>query len=288
MAQHDLIRRFLFEGLGIRGQWVKLTHSWQIARALQKSPVAAQHQLGQALAAVALLASTIKFKGSLILQTQGSGAIKTLVAQATHDRKIRGLVHCDDLETGSGSLFGNGQLILTICGDNAHPYQGIVPLESDNLATAIETYFTQSEQLETRLWLIADANQAVGLLLQALPGQANGDENWQRVNILAKTITPGELLELDCETLLYRLFNEEQVRLFDPEPIGFDCSCSREKIETMLRLMGRPELESILAEQGKIEVNCEFCNNHYQFDKVDIENLLQWQKNMPGDNQTRH
>ncbi len=288
MPKHDLIRRFLFEGLGIRGQWVKLTESWQTARALQKCPVIAQNQLGQALAAVALLSSTIKFKGSLILQTQGTGAIKTLVAQATHDRKIRGLVRWDDIEISGNNLFSDGQLILTINTEGGHPYQGIVPLQADNLASAIETYFVQSEQLDTRLWLVADTDQAVGLLVQALPNQLNDTEHWQRVEMLADTITNAELLELDCDTLLYRLFNEEQVRLFEPELISFACSCSRSKIETMLRLMGRPELESILAEQGQIEVNCEFCNCNYHFDKIDTENLLHVQQNLSGDSQTRH
>ena len=164
MIEQDLLRRFLFEELGIRGEWVKLTQSWQTAKMHQQGPENAQLQLGQALAAVSMLAATIKFNGSIILQAQGDGAFKTLVAQSTHDQKLRGLIRSHDF-VPAGSLetmFGTGRLVLTIEPDNAQPYQGIVGLEGDNLATALQSYFQQSEQLNTRLWLFANETQAVG------------------------------------------------------------------------------------------------------------------------------
>lgn len=276
MKKQDFLRRFLFEELGVRGEWVKLESSWQASKQHQQGMQHVQQQLGQALAAVVMLSATIKFNGSMILQAQGDGTFKTLVAQATHDRKIRGLVRSEEtVPTGSlESMFGHGRLGLTIEPDNADPYQGIVPLEGANLAVALETYFQQSEQLKTRLWLFADDTRAAGLLLQELPAQNNDEADWERIEMLADTLTEQELLGLDCEHLLYRLFNEEKVRLFDAEPVEFKCACSRPRIARTLRAMGRAELDGILQERGNIEVGCEFCGEHYLFDKIDVENLM--------------
>lgn len=289
MIEQDLLRRFLFEEQGVRGEWVKLTDSWQEAKRHQHGSDILQQQLGQALAAVVMLSATVKFKGSMILQAQGDGDIKTLVAQATDQLKIRGLVRGkENVNQGSlESMFGQGRLVLTIESGTGSPYQGIVPLQGTNLSAALETYFAQSEQLKTRLWLFSNDTQAVGLLLQELPTQDSYQTDWEHIEILANTITEQELLELDCETLLYRLFNEEKVRLFDPEPVEFNCACSRANIETTLFALGRTELEAILKERGSIEVNCEFCNERYHFDNVDVETLL-FQKSSTDDAETRH
>ncbi len=289
MIEQDFLRRFIFEELGVRGEWVNLTRSWQAAKLHQRGSENVQQQLGQALAAVVMLSATVKFKGSMILQAQGDGDIKTLVAQATDQRKIRGLVRGkDNITSGSlESMFGQGQLVLTIESGTTSPYQGIVPLQGSNLAAALETYFEQSEQLKTRLWLFANASHAVGLLLQELPAQENYEADWEHIEILANTVTEQELLELDCEQLLHRLFHEEQVRLFDPEPVEYSCACSRSNIERTLFALGRTELEDILKERNIIEVNCEFCNEHYRFDQVDVEHILS-QKNTALDTETRH
>jgi len=289
MIEQDVLRRFLFEELGVRGEWVKLEASWQAAKKHQRGSENVQKQLGQALAAVVMLSATVKFKGSMILQAQGDGDIKALVAQATDERKIRGLVRSNE-EVPVGTLedmFGQGRLVLTIESDNASPYQGIVPLQGSNLAAALQTYFEQSEQLRTRLWLFANETHAVGLLLQELPAQESYVADWERIEILANTVTEQELLELDCEHILYRLFNEEKVRLFDAEPVEFKCACSRSKIEVALRNLGRTELENILQEQGTVEVNCEFCSEQYNFDKVDVEDMLS-QESIANDSETRH
>ena len=184
-------------------------------------------------------------------------------------------------------MFGQGRLVLTIEPDNAQPYQGVVPLEGGNLAAALQIYFEQSEQLKTRLWLFANETQVAGLLLQELPSKNNSLDDWERIEILADTVTEQEMLELNCEHLLYRLFNEEKVRLFDAEPVEFRCSCSRQKIERTLRAMGREELEDILKEHGTIQVGCQFCNEQYQFDGVDIESLLS-QVSQPAQTNTLH
>ncbi|MGZ4068367.1 MAG: Hsp33 family molecular chaperone HslO [Bacteroidia bacterium] len=289
MIEQDILRRFLFEELGVRGEWVKLTTSWQEAKLLQRGSENMQQQLGQALAAVVMLSATVKFKGSMILQAQGDGSIKTLVAQATDQRKIRGLVRGkENIAAGSlEAMFGQGRLVLTIESESGQPYQGIVPLQGSNLAAALQTYFEQSEQLKTRLWLFANATHAVGLLLQELPAQDNYEADWEHIEILANTVTEQELFELDCEQLLYRLFNQEKVRLFDAEPVEFSCACSRSNIERTLFAMGRTELEDILNERSIIEVNCEFCSKQYRFDKVDVENILSQKTTIP-DSETRH
>jgi len=276
MVKQDSLRRFLFAELGLRGAWVQLGDSWREAKQHQQGEANVQLLLGQALAAVVMLSATIKFNGSMILQTQGDGAIRTLVAQTTHDRKIRGLVRANDRaeEWPAASLLGNGRLVLTIAPNQGEPYQGIVALAGDNLATALETYFLQSEQLQTRLWLFADDHHAAGLMLQELPQQQQEEEDWERLCLLADTATAQEMLSLDCETMLYRLFNQEELRLFNAEPVSFACTCSRLRIAKTLNAMGRHELEDMLGERPIIEVTCEFCGAAYNFDKIDIEVIL--------------
>lgn len=291
MSEQDLLRRFLFEDLGVRGHWVRLTASWQTAKNHQHCTNDLELQLGQALTAAVLLSATIKFTGTMILQAQGDGPLQTLVAQATNDRKIRGLIRTHSAAANTGTLqemFGEGKLALTVTSHNAQPYQGIVPLEGENLAAALENYFARSEQLNTRLWLFSDNNTATGLLLQELPSKLNNQADWERITMLASTVTGREMLSLDCETLLYRLFNEEKVRLFDSESIAFECGCSQAKIQNALRLLGKVELDSILQERGTIEVNCEFCNRQYRFDRIDVEQLLRGGSLFDPEPGTRH
>lgn len=279
MGNGDRLTRFLFDGIEVRGQLVQLDASWRAVLDAHPYPDEVRSHLGEALAAVALLAATVKLDGSLILQIQSSGPIRTLVAQATSARTIRGIARWEGAVQQDGDLaesFGEGRLVLTIQGPG-EPYQGIVPLSGTGIADAIERYFGDSEQLPTRLWLAADANRAAGLLLQRLPtsGNAPGDaEDWTRLGMLAETVTAAELTGLPTEDLLYRLFHEERVRLLDPEPVAFRCGCSRARVEDMVRTLGEEEARSILAEQGVIEVTCEFCNRSYSLDAVDTTALF--------------
>lgn len=276
MQEQDRVRRFLFEQHGIRGVWVKLVDSWQAAKQFQHQPEVAVNQLGQALASVTMLSTTVKFDGAMILQAQSDGAISTLVAQATDKYKIRGVVKCAEDVKGDSlpELFGAGRLVLTIEAGNGKPYQGIVPLQGENLAAALQMYFEQSEQLKTRLWLFANETHAAGLLLQELPSQEGQPNDWETIEILANTVTAQEMFDLDCHELLHRLFHEEDVRLFNSEVVEFECSCSRERIEKTLRAMGEEELQSILQERETIEVTCEFCSENYRFNAQDIEALF--------------
>lgn len=222
MPQQDILRRFLFEDLGVRGLWVRLSSSWQTAQQHQHCADNVQFQLGQALSAVVLLSATIKFNGSIILQAQDDGPLRTLVAQATHDRKIRGLVRGGDTVSTSSlrEMFGGGRLVLTVLQENAQPYQGIVPLLGNNLAAALEAYFTQSEQLITRLWLFANETRTSGLLLQELPSQLNEKADWGRIEMLASTVTEQELLALDCEELLCRLLMRKKSACLMVNPLS--------------------------------------------------------------------
>lgn len=272
----DQLHRFTFEHFGIRGEIVALAASWQaVVERHDYAPVVRDY-LGQALAATTLLSGTIKFRGSLILQLQGDGPLRTLVAQATNRRMIRGMAHAvgdvpaDDL-TGA---VGSGRMVLTAESPGGDRYQGIVSVDDDSLAAVVENYFDQSEQLPSRVWLAADGRVAAGLLLQRLPGGHGDEEDWRRVCILADTLQHRELLDVAPELLLRRLFHEEDLRLYEPEPVAFRCSCSRERIGDTLRAMGREEVEAIVAERGAVEADCEFCNAHYRFDAVDVAGLF--------------
>jgi len=276
MKEQDCLRRFLFEELGVRGEWVRLQKSWQQTKQHQHLSDGIQEQLGQAIAAVVLLSATIKFDGSMILQAQGNGSLKVLVAQCTHNRKIRGLARSEaDVSVGTVSeMMGEGQLVITVEPKQGEPYQGIVSLQGETLADVINNYFIQSEQLETLVWLFADETQVAGLFIQQLPAQENDEDDWGRISTLANTVTKNEMMSLDCEEMLYRLFNEEKIRLFDTEPVEFECSCSRKKIETTLVSLGREELEEILQERGTVDAGCEFCGVQYSFNRIDVEILL--------------
>ena len=276
MSDNDLLHRFIIENTRVRGEVVHLSATWKAALERYDYPENIRNILGEAFAACALLSATIKYDGSLILQIRGDGPLHLLVIQATSDGTMRaiarwqGEVPDHDLK----SIFGHGQMAITIEPDEGEAYQGIIALQGDHLHQTLESYFQQSEQLNTRLWLSADANTCAGLLLQEMPGDKLDTDAWQRTTHLASTVTPAELLQLDTVECLHRLFHEEDIRLFDSEPLSFRCNCSRERISSMLLSMGSGEAHNILEEQGSIEVDCEFCNAHYLFDAVDIEAIF--------------
>lgn len=279
MSAADSLRRFIFEHHNVRGEWVQIKDSFVQAKQHQVlvNP-AVEAELGKALAAVVLLSATIKFKGTMIMQLQGKGDLTALVAHSDNEQHIRGLVRSNESVAGDNlkQMMGEGgRLVLTIESENGERYQGIVGVDTDNLNQVLENYFQQSEQLATRIWLFANSEQAAGLLLQELPGTGDTDKtDWEHLQILANTITADEMLSLDCETLLHRLFHEEEVRLYEPDPVQFKCGCSNEKIATTLVALGRAELESILTDHGHIAVDCQFCGAHYSFDSVDVERIL--------------
>ncbi len=278
MKNHpDSLLRFMFEHAPIRGERVHLDETWRNVLALHDYPPQMRLLMGELCAAAVLLAATLKLDGSLILQIQGQGAIQLLVVECTGDLKVRATAKWDGEITGSlQELVGNGRFVITLAPKNGkQTYQGIVELEGNTIAKILENYLTRSEQLETRLWLSANDHVAAGMLLQKLPEQEENDADaWTRIIQLASTLQSDELIHLPTVELLYRLYHEEDVRLFEEQTVEFSCTCSRNNVAQMLRMLGTEEVASILAERETIEVHCEFCNQRYEFDAVDAAVLF--------------
>lgn len=275
----DSLTRFMFEDAPIRGELVRLDASWQAVLAKHDYPLPVRNLLGEMMAASALLSATIKFNGTLSMQIQGDGPVSLAVMEASSERTLRGLAQwTGGLEQETlAELIGDGTLAITITQQpGGNRYQGIVELVGGSLAESLANYLVQSEQLETRLWLAADEHQATGLLLQKMPGQHDeaSEEVWNRASHLAATVQRDELLTLSANEVIYRLFHEEDIRLFDSEHLAFRCSCSHERVVAMLRGLGPDEVRDILREQGHVEITCEYCNHQYCFDAVDVEQLF--------------
>lgn len=290
-THQDILQRFVFEHTPVRGNLVNLTQTFQQALHKQEMPTGLRCALGELMAASALLSATLKMHGSLVLQIQSKGLLKLLVVECSSDStstiKLRATAKWSDGVANDQNLFEliqDGQFMITLDPkDGNQAYQGIVALEGDSISAALENYMLRSEQIDTKIWLCCDGETAAGMLIQKLPETMNqvtkiqdADEEdiWNRVGYLANTVTDNELLHLPTETLLTRLFNQEDVRLFEASPTQFFCSCTRDSVANMLRMLGDDELNSIIEERGNIEVNCDFCNTLYTFDKVDTTQLL--------------
>ena len=289
MSNADSKQRFFFSDCDIRGEILRLEASLAPILQAREYPLSVQSVLSEAMAAVVLLASTLKFEGRLSLQAQGSGAVTLLLAEATHDGQIRGLAKYDETQFDATDtnnsqpsltdLLGTeGVMAITIRPLHGKQYQGVVPLDADSLAACIEHYFSQSEQLKTRIWLTGGNGRAAGLLLQQLPNQVSTpDENadiWQNIETLANTLTMEELLDLPNEEVLHRLFHEQTVQLADAQSLRFGCTCSRDKVSRTLASLGAAELQSILDELGEASINCDFCGQTEVFDAVDLAQII--------------
>lgn len=285
MSNNDSTQRFIFDKCDIRGEVVTLSDSYQTMLSHNHYPAPIQQLLGEFAAAVTLLSSTLKFDGVITLQARGEGPISLIMTECTHHNNLRGIVRLNpkkSLPDGNlqlSNLLINSALIITIVPKKGKRYQGIVPLDGHNLAQCLEHYFKQSEQLETRVWLEAHQTRAAGFLLQALPLQIAEDieENkaqWQTAIALASTITRKELLGIEHETLLYRLFHEQSVRLFEPNTIQFSCSCSYDRSATALKSLGKEEVVKLLKQKKIIDIDCQFCNQIYSFDADRVNSLF--------------
>jgi len=278
MTTSDNSQRFIFEKTDIRGERVHLESSYQSAILNTTYPDCVQKLLGEALSAAVLLSSTIKFSGKLILQLQGNGPITLIVVEADNNRNIRGIIKHQTIadELTFQQLVGDAKLVITIEPDEGKRYQGIVPLVGEQLSECLEHYFEQSEQLPTKIWLAANLEKSAGFLLQKLPESDNTDESksWEHITIIAKTTTNEELLDLSNEDFLYRLFHAEEVRLFTPQSIQFQCSCSLERCKGSIISLGESEINKIIKEQGQVNMTCEFCNSQYHLNQDDLMTLL--------------
>lgn len=287
----DKLHRFLFDKANIRGEIALLNDAWQTMLSNHEYPEVIRQHLGEVVAASVLLSATLKFEGSMTIQASGDGALNLMVVECRNDFGVRGVAKYHEpfpQEHDLKTLLGAGTLVITIEQAKTNErYQGIVALEGDSIAEFLEGYLMRSEQLETRIFLAADDQAVGGLLLQQLPGQRDDDDSWDRITHLGSTIKTAELLGLDAREILHRLYHEEDVRLFDSEPIHFECSCSREKVTNMLRSISHQEAADIIQEQGKIAVDCEFCAKTYQFDEIDIAEIYS-EHSQPSDPSIKH
>ncbi|WP_306396462.1 Hsp33 family molecular chaperone HslO [Telluria beijingensis] len=297
-TSRDTLQKFIFDNAAVRGELVEISDTWREIQARHAYPKAVRAVLGEMVAAGALLSANLKFNGALVMQIHGDGPVRLLVVECDADLKMRATAKlapdveiADDASlTDMFNVNGKGRFVITL--DPAdkvpgqQPYQGVVPLDGDQIATVIENYMLRSEQMDTRLWLAADDRVARGLLLQKLPRHSGKEdqtkqateaedlETWNRAAMLGQTVKREELLATDISTLLHRLFWEETIRVFDPLHPQFHCSCNREKVGNMLKMLGQEEVESALAELGELGINCDFCGKHYAFDKVDCAQLF--------------
>ena len=275
----DILHRFLLERAQLRGVLVRLDSTWQRVRERANYPPVIAGLLARSLTASALFTGNIKFEGSLSIQIKGAGALSLLFAECGDDGRVRGLARWQSDLAPDFRLTAAGAPLLAITIDNAvsgQRYQGVVTCDDDDIAVLFERYFQRSEQLPTRVLLAFDGERCAGLMLQQLPsseGGADGDA-WNRAGHVLATMSTEELLGLDAERLLLRLFHEESVRLLGAQPLRFGCRCSRERVAGVLRTLGREEATASIQDNGRIEVTCEFCNTRYQFDAVDIEQVF--------------
>jgi molecular chaperone Hsp33 len=297
----DELQKFMFSTAPVRGEIVSLRNTWQEVLARRQYPEPVRDILGEMMAACALLSANLKFDGTLIMQIFGDGPVKMLVVQCSSDLTMRATAKLSgafDEALGERLSFvellnasGHGRCVITLDPQNKlpgqQPYQGIVPLNGEDgplqsIAQVLEHYMHHSEQLDTRLWLAANTDRAVGMLLQKLPGDGgitphpgeHDADTWERVCVLGSTLSQDELLKEEPRTLFKRLFWQENVRHFAPAVARFECSCSREKVGSMLRMLGRPEVDSVVVERGHVEIHCEYCNQRYEFDSVDVAQLF--------------
>lgn len=274
----DSLQRFLLEGTPVRGEIVRLDATWRAVLERRDYPEPLERLLGEMMAAGALLSATLKFDGALIMQMQGEGPVRLLVVEVTSEHTLRATAKWDgNIQPGGiRGLLGNGKFVITIAPESGkQAYQGVVSLDGDTVSEVLEHYMATSEQLDTRLWLASNENMAGGMLLQRLPEHPEYDEDaWNRATTIGETITKQELLTLPARDIIHRLYHQEDIRLFEERPTAFRCSCTRDRVTAMLRLLGREEVQSILSERDHIEVACEFCGRQYVFDAVDAEQVF--------------
>lgn len=277
----DVLNRYLFDDLHVRGELVQLTECYQSIIANHSYSEGVRQLLGELLTATCLLTATLKIEGEITVQLQGDGPVGYAVINGDHQQKMRGIARVTEETQAQGlrALIGKGNMVITIRPKQGEPYQGVVALEKETLAECVAHYFEVSEQIPTKIWLFHDkANQRVaGSLVQLLP---DGDDKEQQINDfehlcqLTNTIKAEEIFTLDAQTLLYRLYHQEKVRIFDPQAVTYQCSCSQEKCLSAISQIAASELNSILDEQGSVKMTCDYCLTDYVFDKQDLALFL--------------
>jgi molecular chaperone Hsp33 len=281
VPEKDSILPFVFDRLPVRGALVQLEGAWQ--RMLQGHEYSAPvvEVLGHAAAAISLLAQSLKFDGSVTLQISGDGPLRMLVMQCTDRLDLRGMaLASDDAHPASfAELVTGARCAVTIdAGAMERPYQGIVDVSPHSLAASLENYFDQSVQIPSHLVLVASSSFCGGILLQKMPGEvAMPEDDWQRLGFLLATLRATDLVEGATTALLRRLFAEDDVRVFGVRPVRFHCRCSQSKVEEVLRFLGESETRAALAEEGIVNVTCEYCGRMRSFDAIDVSRVFSGQ-----------
>ncbi len=280
MIQHDQLHRYLFENVAVRGELVTVSETLEQVLANHSYPQPVKNVLAELLVATSLLTATLKFAGDITVQLQGDGPMSLAVINGNNNQQLRGVARVQgdipenaDLET----LVGNGYLVITIAPEEGERYQGVVGLEGDTLAACLEDYFLRSEQLPTRLIIRTGEHDgkmaAGGILLQVMPAQNAQTSDFEHLATLTDTIKAEELFGLPANDVLWRLYHEEEVTVYDPQTVEFKCTCSRERCADALRTLPDEEVDSILADDGEIDMNCDYCGSHYVFNSMDIAEI---------------
>lgn len=279
--QTDILNRYLFDNLHARGELVNLSQTFQEIVAPHNYPSGVKNLLGELVAATCLLTATLKFEGEIAVQLQGDGPIGYMAVNGNNLQEMRGIARMSS-ETDATSLqdlIGKGNMVITIRPKNGEPYQGVVALEEETLAECLAHYFEVSEQIPTKIWLFTDesTSQIAGTLIQLLPDagdKAQQEADFDHLCQLTNTIKSDEIFSVDSQELLYRLYHQEEVRLFEPQAISYKCSCSEEKCLNAISQIEPSELDNIIVEQGSVSMTCDYCLTTYQFKRPQLEQFI--------------
>lgn len=285
ISSSDQLNRYLFDNLHARGELVQLSSTFQNIVKAHNYPEGVKALLGELITVTSLLTATLKLEGEIAVQLQGDGPVDYFAVNANHQQEIRGIAKVTQATNAVGlkDLVGKGNMIITIRPTKGEPYQGVVALEHDTLAQCLSHYFEVSEQIPTKLWLFhnKENTEVAGALVQLLP---DSDDKAQQLNDfehlcqLTDTIKPEEIFTLDAETLLYRLYHQETVRIFEPQAVTNKCSCSRDKCESAIIHLGESEIKEIIAQDGSLNMTCDYCLTNYQFDEQHLLQLINQNK----------
>ena len=276
----DFLNRYLFDGVSVRGELVQLGDTYKQILSSTDYPAPIKTLLGELLVATSLLTATLKFEGSITVQVQGDGPVSLAVINGDQNQKLRGVARWEgDIKDDSTihDLMGKGYMVITILPTKGERYQGVVGLEGETMAECLEAYFKNSEQLKTRIWLrtgeFEGQPKAAGMLLQVMPDGQGSESDFEHLETITDTVKDDELFGLDAQDLLYRLYHQEEVKVFEPQAVSFECGCSRERSGSAVISLHPDEIEKILAEDGKVSLHCDYCGTDYDFDSIDIAAL---------------
>lgn len=276
MSNPDQLHRYLFENYAVRGELVTVSETYQQLLSNHDYPAPVQKLLGELLVATSLLTATLKFDGDITVQLQGDGPLKLAVINGNNRQEMRGVARVQAPVTEDSTLYqliSNGVMVITISPTEGERYQGVVGLEGETLTECLEAYFRQSEQLPTRLFIHTDETAAAGMLLQALPAQEGNADDFDHLVQLTNTVKSAELFGLPANEVLYRLYHQEKVTLYEPQDVLFRCTCSRQRCADALLTLPTEEVAEMLEQDGNIDMHCDYCGNHYLFDPSDVTAL---------------